>query len=131
MDSNANSLSHSLQMPIMDGIESTRAIRAVEAQRMQQKQSPRSPIDNNNPRSPIIHTPPPEIASSPTANALTVSLPPTHGRSYIVAVTAISGDKERREAEKAGVDRFMVKPVKMGWLKEMIQAREKAKGEKL
>jgi CheY-like chemotaxis protein len=42
-------------------------------------------------------------------------------RALVVAMTALSGDEVRREAKKAGCDEFLVKPVRMRRVVEMVE----------
>jgi len=46
------------------------------------------------------------------------------GKCTIIALTALSGDEAKLEAYRAGVDVFLVKPVKMGELKGILRGRK-------
>ena len=70
-----------VQMPIMDGCEATRRIRALD-------------------------------------NPLTASVP-------ILAMTANAFDEDRREAEKAGMDGFLSKPIN---IREVLETIERVLG---
>jgi signal transduction histidine kinase/DNA-binding response OmpR family regulator len=55
--------------------------------------------------------------------ALEAREPEKYRRAFIVALTGLAAGNDRREAFEAGVDAFMVKPVKFRELEEVVEAR--------
>lgn len=47
-------------------------------------------------------------------------------RCCIIALTALSGEEAKLEAYRAGVDLFLVKPVKMGELRTILMGKKRA-----
>ncbi|TGZ83686.1 hypothetical protein EX30DRAFT_315297 [Ascodesmis nigricans] len=62
------------------------------------------------------------IESTREIRALETTQPETHPRAYIIALTGLAAENDRREAFTAGVDAFMVKPVNF---RELMRCVEK------
>jgi CheY-like chemotaxis protein len=84
-----------IQMPELDGYQTTARIREREIQQMQ-------------------------ADSSPTATGENLGLPPPSRRLPIIALTTVSEPGTRDRCLKAGMDDYLAKPVKTGELYAMI-----------
>lgn len=67
------------------------------------------------------------IESTREIRNLESALPHLHPRAYIIALTGLAAQSDRRDAFSAGVDAFMVKPVNFRELQKMLDVNWKAK----
>jgi CheY-like chemotaxis protein len=87
-------------MPVMNGHESTRAIRALEREREREYHTSANTANSANVKSPV----------SPTFwKASKRGTPPKPA--LIIALTGLSSIKDQEEAFRSGVDLFLTKPV--------------------
>lgn len=67
------------------------------------------------------------IESTREIRLLESTLPHLYPRTYIIALTGLAAQSDRRDAFSAGVDAFMVKPVNFRELQKMLDVNWKAK----
>ncbi|KAI9145236.1 hypothetical protein BKA69DRAFT_1050183 [Paraphysoderma sedebokerense] len=103
-----------IQLPLMDGIEATRQIRAFEKETI--RYSPSSPGSPITPTTPSRPSPLP-VMSSPQITAASCR---PRCPSIIVALTASSSREDRTNALTAGCNDFISKPINLKWLETKI-----------
>lgn len=94
-------------MPILNGFEATRAIRAVEAERHRQTRS--------------------NSISSASSSSTESSNGPSH-RAKIIALTGLAAEDDKKRAFSAGVDGFLTKPVSLKTLAAVVRSECSSSG---
>lgn len=130
-----------ISMPVMNGFESTRLIRAYE------RNAPASPGLNSKTNSKSNDVAQGDLdvdgdkdintsttnstltATNGTPECLTYRRGKTKQRAYIIALTGLASRKDRDEADASGFDDFWTKPVPFGKIKELMERFSREKGE--
>jgi len=133
-----------LNMPVMDGFQSSRRIREFEAASVSRVVT--SAGDATGSEVVIIQQNAPNVKSLETnadnakvdgeaAEDLTASLQEAKtgkrrpSRSYIIALTGLSAERDREEAVACGIDAFLTKPVRFKNVGKLLEERCWVKGD--